>query len=349
MSLAPAGPFEPMPPDIDTSWVVPPGWVDARGDGAPLWLRDATNRFWFEYLSDTRTVYVEYAQVADKENETVEAFAERLFAFVADHPVDRFVLDLRRNRGGNGALNRPILLGIIRSKVDRPGHLFTIVGRSTWSAAQMLVNDLEKYTHTVFVGEPTGGKVNHYGDSRKITLPNSGITVRVSTLWWQDDERDTRPWTAPALAADLTFEDYRANRDPAMRAILGYVPARPLGEILREAVSTPDEAAAAGAFRRWKAEPRNAYADPEPELIDLGYRLMSEGRAPEAIRIFRIAVEAFPDSANAHDSLGEAYMKSGDRDSAIRSYERALALDPRMNSARDALATLRGPGPAIRE
>jgi hypothetical protein len=87
-----------------------------------------------------------------------------------------------------------------------------------------MVNELEKYTNAIFVGEPTGGKVNSYGDSRKITLPNSGITVRVSTLWWQEDERDRRQWTEPQIPAELTFADYATNTDPAMKAILSYVP-----------------------------------------------------------------------------------------------------------------------------
>jgi hypothetical protein len=221
--VRPAGPVEMMPPDTDTSWL-PGNWVDAR-DGAqrplPLWLKDPRNKFWFEYLPDAKTVYLQFNHVANKEDETVEAFSRRLFDFVETHPVERLVLDLRLNRGGNGEFNRPLLLAILKSpKVDQKGRLFAIVGRSTWSAAQMLVNELEKYTNVIFVGEPTGGKVNSYGDSRRITLPNSGITVRVSTLWWQGDERDRRPWTAPHVAADLTFEDYRANNDPALKAAL---------------------------------------------------------------------------------------------------------------------------------
>ena len=72
------------------------------------------------------------------------------------------------------------------------------------------------------MGEPTGGKVNSYGDSARITLPKSGITVRVSTLWWQQDERDRRSSTAPHIPSALTFEDYRSNHDPALRAALGH-------------------------------------------------------------------------------------------------------------------------------
>ena len=233
--LKPFGPADLLAPDTDTTWIVKPDWVDARGAvpapatlPTPLWLRNPADKFWFEYLAGSKTVYVQYNQVGNKENETVEAFARRLFAFVDANPVERLVLDLRLNRGGNGQFNRPMLLGIIRStKIDQPGKLFAIIGRGTWSAAQFLVDELEQYTNVVFVGEPTGGKVNSFGDSRRITLPNSGITVRVSTLWWQGDERDHRDSTAPQIPAELTSDDYRNNIDPALKAIFSYTLTKP--------------------------------------------------------------------------------------------------------------------------
>jgi hypothetical protein len=344
-NLKPAGPAEMMAPDTDTSWLSAPNRVDAR-DGAklpvPLWLRDPRNKFWFEYLPDARAVYVQFNQVGNKEDETVEAFAKRLFAFVESRPVERLVLDLRLNRGGNGALNRPLLLGIIRStKVDQKGRLFTITGRGTWSAAQMLVNELEKYTNTTFVGEPTGGKRNAYGDSHRIVLPNSGITVRVSTLWWQGDERDRRQWTAPEVAADLTFEDYRANNDPALIAALDYVPPRSLTELLKEALSAGDFKLAAERDRQWRADPANAYFDTEVPVNSLGYELIAAGRLDQAIEVFKLNAAAFPRSANAWDSLGEAYRTRGDREAAIRSYRKALELDPNQRSAVEALRILR--------
>ena len=345
VNLKPAGPSEMMPPDTDTSWVSRANWVDAR-DGAqrpaPLWLKDPRNKFWFEYLPDARAVYVQFNQVANAENETVEAFARRLFAFVEASPVERFVLDLRLNRGGNGEFNRPLLLAILKSqKVDQKGRLFAIVGRSTWSAAQMLVNELEKYTNVTFVGEPTGGKPNAYGDSRRITLPNSGITVRVSTLWWLGDERDRRPWTAPHVAADLTFADYHANHDPALKAALTHVPGKPLKGLLKEAVLAGDLTLAARRYAEWRADPANAYASAEIEINGLGYELLAATRLDRAIEVFELNADAHPQSANAYDSLGEAYMARGDWEAAIRSYEKALRLDPNMRTAVEALQTLR--------
>ncbi len=340
--LEPDGPAESLAPDTDTSWLPKPNWVDAR-DGArrptPSWLKDPQNKFWFEYLPERRAVYVQFNQVGNKQDESVETFAGRLFAFVESKPVDRLVLDLRLNRGGNGELNRPLLRGIIQSKTDRKGGLFAIIGRGTWSAAQMLVNELERYTNVTFVGEPTAGKVNHYGDSSRIILPRSGITVRVSTLWWQGDERDRRPWTAPSVAADLTFEDYRTNNDPALNAALSELPGS-LSESLKEALSA-GVSRLAERYRQWKAEPGHAYAETEVELNSLGYELMAAGRLDASIEIFKLNAAEHPRSANVHDSLGEAYMARGDREPAIRSYEKALELDPKLFTAAEALGKLR--------
>ena len=259
--------------------------------------------------------------------------------------MDRLVLDLRLNRGGNGELNRPILVGLIQArKVNQRGRLFTIIGRGTWSAAQFLVNELARYTETIFVGEPTGGKVNSFGDSQKITLPNSGITVRVSTLWWQQDERDKRPWIAPQIAADLTLEDYRTNVDPALQAALAYSPGPSLTELLKEPFVSGNSALARERFAKWRADPVHRYADDtESELNRLGYALLAEKSWAPAIAVFRLNADTFPKSANAHDSLGEAYAASGNREAAIRSYETALALEPDSASAANALRRLRSP------
>lgn len=59
-----------------------------------------------------------------------------------------------------------------------------------------------------------------------------------------------------------------------------------------------------------------------------------------AVEAFRFNAERFPDSANAHDSLGEALAKAGRIEEAVASYRRALGLDPRLSSSRVALDRL---------
>jgi hypothetical protein len=206
-----------------------PAWLDASDSTSgpmPLWRKDPRNKFWFEHLPDARAVYVQYNSVRDKPDESITTFFGRVFDFVDAHQVERFILDIRLNGGGNGTLNQPIVHGLIkRDRINQRGKLFTIIGRGTFSAAMMLAVDLECHTRTLFVGEPTGTSPNMYGETGTIVLPNSKLTVYVSELHWvYSDPRDRRPWIAPTIRAELSSADYRAKRDPAIEAILGYVP-----------------------------------------------------------------------------------------------------------------------------
>jgi tetratricopeptide (TPR) repeat protein len=342
--LGARGPATLMPSDTDVSWWPDSGWVDMRSSRQPrpLWLRrNPYDQYWFEYLPDSNLVYLQFNKVGDKQDESLEDFSRRLLALLDTADVRRVALDLRLNRGGNGELNRPLLLSLIRArKLDRPGSLFVLIGRSTFSAAQFLVNELERYTNALFVGEPSGGKANSYGDSRKIILPHSGITVRVSTLWWQEDPRDTRQWKAPDIAAELTSSDYRDNLDPALRAVLAYRTEPSLSDRMAEALDAGDVAEAVRRYRSYRAEARHAYVDTENELNALGYRELKQKRYDRAIALFRLNVAEHPSSANVYDSLGEALLLAGQRDAAIRQYRKSLQLDPRDENARSVLDEL---------
>lgn len=322
-------------------------WVDAS-DGAPsplpLWRRDPENPFWFEYLKDSKTVYVKYNGVENKPEEKLADFFHRVFVFIDANPVDRLVIDIRNNGGGDGYLNWPLIYDIIRSdKINQDGKLFTIIGRLTFSAAGMYTVYMERHTHTIFVGEPTGSSPNGYGDPTKVTLPNSQINVFVSTLYWQEaDPRDQRPWVAPQIAAPLSFEDYRNNVDPAMKAILHYGSKTPLVEVVRAAVLKKDIDAARQAILQYRADPANLYADFEKSLNRLGYSLMQEKQLDASIAVFQLNTEAYPDSYNVYDSLGEAYAARGDRELAIANYKKSLQLNPASNSAKEAIGRLEG-------
>ena len=307
----------------------------------PLWLKNSGENFWYEYVPETKVLFVQFNAVQNKPNETVEAFFRKVFEYAEKNPVDKLVLDLRQNGGGNNYLNLPITLGAIKSRLNVPGKFFVIIGRETFSAAQNTVNELEKYTNAIFVGEPTAASPNHYGDAGTITLPNSKLGIRASTLWWQDaDPRDSRKWKAPDVAADLTAEAYRNGRDPAMEAVLKYTPAMSLNGIMAEARANPDMALFVKRMREFKANPAHRYAETERTINDAGYFLMGRNQVDDAIQIFRLNVELHPRSANAHDSLGEAFLRKGDKGNALTSYKKALEIDPTFRTAVEALRTL---------
>jgi tetratricopeptide (TPR) repeat protein len=343
VTLRAVAPAFMMPPDTDVSWWPDSSWTDMRRPGPrPLWLREnPLTEYWAQYLPDERMLYVQYNKVANKEGEPLPQFSRRIRAMVDSAPVERVVLDLRLNRGGNGTLNRPLVRSLIAMrKLEGPGKLFVLIGRSTFSAAQFLVNDLEQYTDAVFVGEPTGGKANSYGDSRKITLPHSGLTVRVSTLWWQEDPRDTREWKAPDVAAELTSEAYRNNRDPALEAVREYRAAQPLVDRMQAALAGGSAEDAIRLYREYHADPRHRYVDSEEDLTVLGYQLLDGSHFEAAIRVLGLNAAEHPRSTNAHDSLGEAYMRAGRKEHAARSFRRALEIDPKNANARNLLMQL---------
>lgn len=60
---------------------------------------------------------------------------------------------------------------------------------------------------------------------------------------------------------------------------------------------------------------------------------MFDGSLKQAIELFSLNTEMFPEDPNVWDSLGEAYLKNGDRDKALEYYKKALSVDPYFPSA----------------
>ena len=91
--------------------------------------------------------------------------------------------------------------------------------------------------------------------------------------------------------------------------------------------------------------PLKSGAIPESAINSLGYRLLRQKRSADAVRVLELNVNLHPQSANAADSLAEAYMESGDKTLAIKFYEKSLALDPKNSNAASQLKRLRSPTP----
>jgi hypothetical protein len=72
-------------------------------------------------------------------------------------------------------------------------------------------------------------------------------------------------------------------------------------------------------------------ASTEPELNAYGYQLLGQGQHDKAIEILAMNTVRFPRSANAWDSLGEAYATKGDKDNAVKSFKKSLSLNPPAN------------------
>ncbi len=203
-------------------------WVTAQtaaGSEPPLYLRRPERWYWYEYLEDSRTLFLQYDRCRNQPDEdSIKRFAGELFEFVDTHPVDRFVVDLRHNTGGNFHRNKPLIDGIrSRPEINSPGKLFVITSRTTFSAATIAAIDLKRQTEAILVGEPSRGKPNGYSDEKHLRLPNSNIEVNYSPLYREAmPELGDAPYLPVDLSVEPSFEDYRAGRDPVLAAVLAY-------------------------------------------------------------------------------------------------------------------------------
>jgi ankyrin repeat protein len=109
-------------------------------------------------------------------------------------------------------------------------------------------------------------------------------------------------------------------------------------EIVGAMIEKDGLAAAEAKFKELRAQPEK-YAFVERDFNLLGYRFLQSNALPEAIAVFRMNIELFPESANNYDSLGEAYMTAGDKAASKANYQRAVEKDPSSANAKDVLAS----------
>lgn len=207
---------EPVPMAEYNAWAGPYG-LHLPEDPDVLYLSDIEDDLWWQVLPDTRTLYVQYNRV---ERQT-GALLDELGSALGDPAIERVVLDIRHNYGGElSALDavEELFAGVAG---DLPGQLFVITGRNTFSAGSLLVARLDAHTDATFVGEPMGGCPTLWGDSTDLELPFSGIDVSVATeLSVGVDQDDPRDNIEPDQIATLTREDWRDGIDPALEQIV---------------------------------------------------------------------------------------------------------------------------------
>ncbi|HEY3813046.1 MAG TPA: hypothetical protein VGL66_07450 [Caulobacteraceae bacterium] len=282
----------PMATGADPAWVKPV--TDAHALAA---LSDShpEQNLWVRYLTGSHTVFVRINVIQDMPKQTVAQFAAKLDAASALGPVDRVVIDLRGCRGGDNQKFRAILLELVRNrKLDGTGAVFVLIDRGVFSAAVNSASDLERLVNVIFVGEPTAGAPNSWGDPHRIVLPNSGLIARVSTVYWRDWTNDeTRSTIAPDLSTPLASGDYFSGRDPALATVMAF-PLHPSFETTL--VQLVKSGAGMGTVLRLYYQHKT-----DPALVSVSTTTAMEG-VGEAFLARKAYAEAFTAFAiNAHD------------------------------------------------
>jgi len=199
---------------------------DPANTPVPMYRRNPELNYWYEYLPQQRAIYFKYNRCREIPDRPMETIGQEIGALMQTEDVDKLVLDMRDNGGGDSGVLQPVIASIPSvPSLNRPDHLFVIVGRATFSSAMLNAAQLDAQTNATLVGEPTGGKPNSYGEVKTFPLPNSGLTVGYSTKYFQLVPGDP-PSVMPAVTVRTASGDYFAARDPVLETILRVPPRR---------------------------------------------------------------------------------------------------------------------------
>jgi CubicO group peptidase (beta-lactamase class C family) len=162
---------------------------------------------------------------------------------------------------------------------------------------------------------------------------DEGVTIILMTNDWQSSFNGT--------GRDISKILFDSNYEPVL-PIADNAAHRAFTEEIIQLTLTNGFTAAAEQIRNPKSQIPNPLSRGllENVINAKGYDLMEEKKLKEAIDVFKLNTFAFPKSANAYDSLGEAYLESGDKKAAIENYKKSLELDPENGNARDVLKRL---------
>jgi hypothetical protein len=210
--------FKPVARNVAINWLTTPYLTRAP---MPLRRSQPSSRFyWYSFLETERTVYFQYNRCQEMPTQPIASFTQELLGFIDTHAVDRLVVDLRQNAGGNSALLQPFIAGIrARAQLNQSNRLFVLIDRGTFSSGLLNAFDWQRLTNAILVGEPTGGKPNSYGEVRDFFLPRSNLRVVYSTRLFQILPGNPSS-LFPSINLVPTIEDYLAGRDPVLEWVL---------------------------------------------------------------------------------------------------------------------------------
>jgi C-terminal processing protease CtpA/Prc len=185
----------------------------------PLYLRRRGQDHYVTTLDRGRVVYVGYNRVLG----SMGPDARKVLRLVKKRTFRRVIVDVRLNPGGDNHTYVPLLQALRSKRINKRGRLVVLIGRSTFSAAENLITELERKTRAVFMGETSGGSPNLYGDIQPVDLPSAGLRVDIAGIYWQKSVAgDPRVAIDPRVPVALSSSAFFRGKDPALAKALTY-------------------------------------------------------------------------------------------------------------------------------
>ena len=295
-----------------------------ENEAVPKWLQNRGKKFWKEFDSQKNILYI---QLNSSDIGGLEAqlrdFSREILEEVKDGKVKKIILDVRRNFGGSYIRTRPLfhsLLAINQLNPDIPQYVF--IDNYTYSAGAYIAGELNEHTNALFVGKPTSGKPQFFGDLHRLKLPHIGITVRYSRLAQvSTNVYDSRPAIMPDLYASYSYKDF-FYKDPCFE-LLDIADKKSLDSGLLFCYQRYGIDSLFTYYNLIERDSINTYSFNETTLLSISGHIDSKDR----IKLLEFNTSKYPWSWMGFVSLGDAYMAAGYKNEAEQVYKKAFKIN----------------------
>lgn len=289
---------------------------------------------------------------------------------------DALIIDCRRNGGGNPDLiqyvcsylfEKPTHINSIYTRENNKTEdfitfekvdgkklpdvpLFVLTSSRTFSGGEEFAYDIQTQKRGILIGETTGGGANPGGmfpvtDDIGIFIPTGRAINPVTKTNWEGTgvKPDIEVEASKALETALpkAREAAKAHRLAGDRVVYKLIDETGLNMEKAEKLASEKKGAEADELVKSTIEKgvHNGLLD-ENTINMMGYDYLGKESYAMALSIFRLNTVLYPKSANVFDSMGEAYMKSGDKANAILNYRKSLDMNPKNTNAAETLKKL---------
>jgi hypothetical protein len=190
----------------------------------PIAYRKQGGYYQSDFIAEHRAFYVAYNRCREAQDLPMDKFVAFVMSKSDELDAERIIIDLRFNGGGDETVIWPLWQALEKSeRFSDPGDIIGLISRQTFSSAMSNSHQLRDNCGAVLIGEPTGGKPNHFGQLSRFPLPNSGLTISHSTRWFQKVEGDPDA-VHPDILIPWRSGPVFSGEDPVMEAALTYQP-----------------------------------------------------------------------------------------------------------------------------
>lgn len=221
----------PTRPRDDGSWLSALSFDAAH---LPLYLQNTERQYWSRYLQTERLFYIQFDRSGNAPTgDSLSEFGKRALSALHSVAVNKIVVDVRFNTGGDLSIGRPFINQLAAFAKERQIKVYVITGRATFSAGIFHAMQLRENVNATLVGEPIGDILEIWSEGGNLLTPNSRLSLHYADRlhsYSPLERREFRQYLVtdtdlsitnamPDIPVRMSARDYFAGRDPALEAV----------------------------------------------------------------------------------------------------------------------------------